>query len=178
MDIKKIWANKRSQSQVIVTVLLILIALAAVAIVSAFVIQLVRDNLSGTECFKTLGQVEIDIENGLTYFYVDNNSVYVSIERKQKDFNLTGILLSLGNEQKTKAYTIKQGDGTSDEVTMYGYGDIEIPGKGEKRTYQVETSPDFSTTPPNMVSIAPIIEKGRQCELADERTLPKKEAQS
>jgi len=45
---------KKAQAEVIVTILLILIGIAAVVIVGSFVMNLVRDNLSGTECFDAI----------------------------------------------------------------------------------------------------------------------------
>ncbi len=45
--------SRRSQAELITTVLLILVSIAAVVLVSGFVINMVRDYLKPTDCFKT-----------------------------------------------------------------------------------------------------------------------------
>ena len=98
--IRPILKCKRSQAQVITTVLLILISIAAIAIVSTVIINFVRNRLVFTECFDTLGQVSIDIDSGYTYYLPGEGNassvVVLSIKRgPSKEFNLTGLLVSL-----------------------------------------------------------------------------------
>ena len=79
---KQLLKVKRSQAQVITTVLLILIAIAAIAIVSGVVINFVRNRLVFTECFDTTGQLEIDADSEFT-FYESNTSDSPSFLRVQ-----------------------------------------------------------------------------------------------
>ena len=158
--------SKKSQAEVVVTVLLILIVLASVAIVSSFVLKLVRDNLSGTDCFKTMGQLEIKFVDGISFFNTTSHNLSITIERGHEAFNLTGILLSAGTDSSSKSFKITQGAADPLKgIYMLDSDNIELPQIGEKRTYVINMSGFLSV---NKVSIAPIIDKNKQCNVADE----------
>src|SRR3989344_6826610 len=99
--------EKRGQAEVITTVLLILVALAAVAFVSVFIINMVRNNLSDTGCFKTTGGLSISLEEGFSFS--DSQNVSISVERGQGSFNLTGIGVIVSKGSSSKTYEIFPG---------------------------------------------------------------------
>ncbi len=167
--------NKAGQAQVIVTVLLILIVLATVGIVGVFVTNLVRDNLQGTDCFKTIGSVSINKE--YTNFDSDNAILNLSISRTVEEFNLTGLSVSISAGASASVYEILPGDPKANEIAVYGDDltdpnmtgaeyKINLPNAQETFTYQIKT-----ITNVDGVSIAPIIGKGKQCEVVGEMSL-------
>lgn len=163
--------NKKSQAELITTVLLILISIAAVALVSVFIINMVRTNLVSTDCFKTSGQFRINLDEGYTYYNTTGGkAVYVSISRGEEAINITGIIISIGTGQSTISYTIKQGSSNPSGVTLWNSSPPLLPGKSETRTYRINSSELVSK-----VKIVPIIEPDRTCkEGSDEQTIPSK----
>jgi F420-0:gamma-glutamyl ligase len=143
--------NKKGQADVIVTVLLILLGIVAVAVVSAFVINLVRNNLRGTECFDTADKLAIKLGD-YTYFDSDSKNASVSIERAETSVNISGLIITLSNGADSKAFTIKAG--SVDNVAMYDDSpDIILPKNSEIKTYKITTEIENV----NHVKIVPII---------------------
>jgi len=142
--------RKNAQAQIITTVLLILIAIGAIAVVSVFIFSLVSDNLSGTDCFKTVGQFEIKSGNEGSTCY-GGNGINVTIERGQEtEVNLTGFSVTVGNSEESKSY----------EITT------NLPEAGEKKTWQLDVTD--VTGGVDSVSVVPIIQGDKQC--ADGKT--------
>ena len=161
--------TKSSQADVIVTILLILVSIVAVAIVASFVINLVQNNLKSTDCFKTACQFNINLENEYSYFNATSQYAFVSISRGTEEFNLTGLVISLGTRQTSKAYTIKASD-VGSEVRMFdGSSTIILPEPSETRTYRIGPFTDLNAT---NVKITPIFFPDKKCsEGSDEQTL-------
>src|SRR3989344_5321213 len=160
--------SKKSQAEVITTVLLILIAIVAVAVVSVFVISLVRNNLSGTGCFQTTGQVELNYNGDFTSFNQNLSKVLVSIQLGQGVENLSGFSVSLGDGKNSKTYIIteKEASKSDSKISMYGGGSFEIPGAGEKLTYIIDVSseiPDIFEVV-NQIKLSPILNNGKVCD--------------
>lgn len=162
--------TKKAQAELITTVLLILISIAAVVLVSAFIINMVRTNLVSTDCFKTAGQIKINLDEGYTYYKnTVTKAAYISISRGEEDINLTGLLISIGDGQSSTSYSLMKGS-TTTEVTSYDGAAAVLPGKSETRTYRIN-----STAAISKVKVVPIIYPERTCkEGADEQTIPSK----
>lgn len=169
--IKQTISNKKSQSEVITTILLILISITAVVLVSAYIINMVKSNLVGTECFKTANQFNINLEEGFTYYNSSNESVSVSISRGEGEFNLTGILISVSSGSSSTAYTLKPGQITAGASMYNGSATIIFPQTSETKTYRI-----ISTENVTRVKIVPIIyPNNRLCEEGlDEQAIPSK----
>ena len=162
--------NKRAQGEIITTVLLILVGIAAIALVSTFVINMVRDNLKSTDCFKTTGQLKINTDDGFTW--ANSTQVSVSIERGEKDFNLTGISVSLGNGAESKAYIIKIG-ATIAKMYNNASAPVSLPSPSETKTYLIDTTGGITGI--NQVKAVPIIYPEQRCnEGSAESTIPSK----
>lgn len=169
--------SKRSQAEIIITVLLILIGIAAVGFVGVFLTNMIRNNLQQTDCFKTTGQLNINL--GYTFFNATSKVVYVSIERGSADFNLSGLIITVGTAQSARAATLSSGlatDITKDNgfvmLTSAGAMDtgkaISMPGFGETTSYAINST-KFSSV--NLVSITPML-KDKACEnKADEKEI-------
>lgn len=151
--------SKHSQSQVIATVILILLCITAVAIIAGFVIPMVKEKIKESDCFDTVGLLEIDTEDG--YCCYDDSAVRVSVMRKNKDAEIDGFLIAIHGDGDSKSFEIKNGE-ISGVKMLDGTKDIEIPGKSEKKTYDIE----FTGTPEKAI-IAPIL-NGVTCDVTDE----------
>lgn len=150
--------NKKSQGEIITTVLLILVGIAAVVIVSSFVINMVRENLKGTDCFKTAGQLKINVEDGHTWYNAVAEQISISIERGEKDFNMTGIAVVLGDGAQSKSYIIKTG--TAEGITMHdSTAALSLPDPSEARTYII----DVGGLKVNQAKAVPMIYPDERC---------------
>ena len=172
MNIRNLIKNKHAQGEVITTVLLILISIAAVVIVSSFVLNMVRENLKGTECFSVQGQLTINLEGGITAFHSTSKQLIVAIERGTKDMNLTGMVIGYGDNYNFKTVEIKQDSSSSsvyylDLTGEWSNSNIQIPGPGGLKTYNITVE----MTNVSKVSIIPILEKGGKCDVSDEKDI-------
>jgi hypothetical protein len=149
--------GKRTQSEVIATVLLILVSIVAVVIVGNYVINLVKNNLKSTDCFATSNQLSINQE--YSYFNSSLNLSYLSINRGEEDFNLTGILISIGNADNMKSTTIMQGKTNSFVLMKDETEEIDIPKISETRAYIV----NFSNLAVSKVKLTPVVYPDKIC---------------
>lgn len=149
--------NKRTQSELITTVLLILISITAVVLVGSYVINMVKSNLKSTDCFATAGQFSINSEN--SYFNSITNITYISIARNSEQFNLTGFLVSLGDADSMVSLTIKAGERNSRVSMKNGSAVIYIPELSETRSYAINST----GTNVNKVKLTPIIYPDKVC---------------
>ena len=163
--------TKKSQAELITTVLLILIAIAAVVLVSAFVINMVKSNLVGTDCFKTAGQIEINVEDGYTYYDSTNKAVFISVARGEADINITGLIVSIGTGQTSVSYTLKVNSSDPAGVSMWdGNTSLVLPKKSETRTYKIPSNDLVSK-----VKVVPILDLDKTCkEGTSEQTITSK----
>jgi len=174
--------STRSQSEVITTVLLVLIGIVAVGLLSAFVINFVRNNLQSSDCLGLQGQVTIGTDDAMTFFNLSSSRSRVVIERTQKDFNLSGVNVILENDGGAKSYKIRAVNSneicqiSSSTVCNYTKGnDIILPGTSNpKVTYEINSSSDFSSSNPvKKISIIPVLKGEVACtEAMDEKTMP------
>lgn len=160
MNKKKI-RGKKSQSEVIATVLLILIAIAAVAVISGFLIPFIYKQAASKDCFDYTGIVEIG--NDLKYTCYDNARGILNLQIKVGNVDdkvkhaLEGFRLISENNGESSFYEISPVGGST-EVLMYNGGAISIPGKGEARTYNITLN-----IKPETVTIIPKIGSDRYC---------------
>lgn len=152
---------KRSQSQIIATILLILLAISAAAIIGAFATNFVKDQLKETDCFDVVDKLEISNHPQYTCYDKLNNNMLVQVHLL--DAEIEGFILEIGGDSTT-AYTIKD-KAIIPQIGMYRQAKgtaLQLPGKNEERTYNI-TSP----TKPNITAIYPIIKGGKTCDESD-----------
>jgi len=171
--------STRSQSEVITTVLLVLIGIVAVGLLSAFVINFVRNNLQSSDCLGLQGQVTINTEDAVTYFNLTSNISYIVIERTQKSFNLSGVNVILENDGGAKSYKIRPGTSVNVcqfvSATVCNYSNIVLPGTSNpKVTYRINATGDFSgSNSVKKISVIPVLKGEVACtEAMDEKTMP------
>jgi flagellin-like protein len=173
--------STRSQSEVITTVLLVLIGIVAVGLLSAFVINFVRNNLQSSDCLGLQGQVTINTDDALTYFNLTSNVSYIVIERTQKNFNLSGVNVILENDGGAKSYKIRAGTSTNICVVIEGTNcnlsanaNVSLPETSNpKVTYKIDSSGDFkASNPVKKISIVPLLKGEVACtEAMDEKIM-------
>jgi hypothetical protein len=159
--------TKKSQTEVIVTVLLVLIGIIAVGLVSAWIVNMVKNNLQGTECFNTADQIKVDLGD-YTYFSDAQNATYVSVSRGSNDFNLTGFIITVSGSGDSQSYTIKDGAAVSTTIKMYSASDtkLKVPGISGIKTYNLTYDPSEVKT----VKIVPIILVGTKEKFCEQGT--------
>jgi len=171
--------STRSQSEVITTVLLVLIGIVAVGLLSAFVINFVRNNLQSSDCLGLQGQVTIGTDDAMTFFNLSSSRSRVVIERTQKDFNLSGVNVILENDGGAKSYKIRPGTSVNVcqfvSATVCNYSNIVLPGTSNpKVTYRINATGDFSgSNSVKKISVIPVLKGEVACtEAMDEKTMP------
>jgi len=140
--------NIKAQSQVISTILLILLSISAAALIMAFAIPFVKNQLSSSDCFDVADKLEIT--NGQYTCYDDTatpKQMLLQVHLKDTD-NIQGFVIELG-EASTETYEIKDNNAPP-EVTMYNPANpIELPGQNQERTYRIE-----SPTKPELIRVS------------------------
>lgn len=94
-------ANKKSQSEVIITVLIILLVIAAIAIISFFVIKWVKENakFEGVDLSLSTERAEV----------VDDLLLNLNIKRQSGDDESKGVLIEIYNEEgKSQMYVYNE----------------------------------------------------------------------
>jgi len=155
--------KKKAVSPVITTILLVLISISAVIIIAGVIIPFVRDApASAQKCFEVSGQLEIETGGEYNCYYnLTSNArmVNITVKRGTKDVELEGFMISISGGGTSKSFEIK--DSQADPaVTMMDGSSVEIPKKGEKRTYSINTS--LSIT--DYAEISPIMVGGGMCD--------------
>jgi len=145
--------SKKSQSGIIVTVLLILVGIAAVVVLAAWIIPMVRDNL------QTSGlRFDVFIDRDGTFYDSDGSFA-----------NMTGCS-GCGSNQSATYVKITRGamsEAESDTASLYAlkfifqiggrsitYINTHVPGELESRTYYFSL---YGENKPDSVKIAPVV---------------------
>ena len=140
--------NKNGISAVVATVLIILITVAAVTIIWAAIIPMVKTNLDeATFCSSALTSLNI-VSGGYTCFDKPGKVVKVQVEHGAKEIGLIGIQVLISDDA---------GDSSSRDVI------VNLPGINERKVLLV----DYNERAANSVSIAPIIRVGEQEKTCD-----------
>lgn len=137
--------QKKAVSEIVSTVLIIMIAVAAVGIIAAIVVPMVRDNLQGgTACLNAMNDVSIATQAGLTCYRnnTDNYTVNVQV-RKGSDQSV---------ELSSLRLIIEDTGGSS---VSHIFNESYTPGIGETKMLRHNV-----TAQPRFVSIAPIVKVG------------------
>ncbi len=167
---KSLLECKRSQAELITTVLLILVAIAAVWLVATFIINLVNNYLKPTDCFKTTGQLMINFEGDYTYYDSASKTLYLSITRGETEFNLTGISVIYGNGPSSNKVKIVEGNSSGDfwmsaDNTLL----VILPKTQVTKTYAVNATTLGADV--TKVSIAPSLTNNIDCKETDSKSV-------
>lgn len=148
--------NKKGISAVVATVLIILITVAAVTIIWAAVIPMIKDNLtSSDECLTAQAQVSLGT-GGYTCIVDDaTGNISIQIGHGPADFELASLQLIISVGGNTYSETLSSG----------------LPGANQEKVFSVE---NVSYAGASKVEIAPTIKVGatqKACGIAQSYTL-------
>jgi FlaG/FlaF family flagellin (archaellin) len=156
--------RKKAVSPVIATILLVLLSITAVSIIASFVLDFINDSLEGADCFKLQGNLEIDNAKGYHCHYTDSETnkekINITIKRILESEEIGGMIITINGDSSSESFEIKQGS-ADNGVSMYGGGDIELPDKGERRTYEITTN--FGSDESLSAIVAPIATNKERC---------------
>jgi len=105
--------SKRSQSQIITTILLILIGVIAAGIIMSFIIPFIKDKLQGGDCLDVVNKIEIS--SGYTCYNTTDDLNYTHVQVHiggGGEFDLPG-----DNEERT--YVITQSRDKPESISVY-----------------------------------------------------------
>ena len=151
--------NKKGVATVVETVLLVLITMAAVVLVSAFVINLVRTNLEkGKTCYELREYFKLsETGNSCT----NASTTRLMIERSNEDEETQGFIVSIATEDELTPYIIKNGTNGSAIGGVKMRDDSEIlvlPRPGEAKTYI------FNKSNARSADISVLNQAGKSCD--------------
>jgi len=152
--------SKRSQSQIITTILLILIGVIAAGIIMSFIIPFIKDKLQGGDCLDVVNKIEIS--SGYTCYNTtdDLNYTHVQVHIGEIKDLISGFAIELGGPS-SKTFRITNDSHSS--IEMYGGGEFDLPGDNEERTYVITQSRDK----PESISVYSILKNGKACPSSD-----------
>ena len=153
--------EKRAISTVVATVLIILITVAAVTIIWAAIIPMIKDKLiSGTDCMDAQAELSLVADEGYTCRLNNSNgTIQLQVKRGAKDFVLAGINAYISIKGDSKA-TGKLPNSNLSANT----GDVFYVGDSSSHNYINATR----------VQIAPIIRSGnveKECDATESAKL-------
>ena len=164
--------KKRGMSEVVSSLLLILLTIASITIIVGVIVPFVKNNLSGTECFKTRDYFKFDESFGFNCYDEENGKYLITIKasgdnssgKKIEGFNLR--FLSEDNVNNA-VLEVKNGI-ASGAISMLnptiGGGNLVVPFSGGK--YSVLTYNYTSSVIYKKVEVYPLIEK-KVCDMSD-----------
>lgn len=154
---------KRSQGEIIATILLVLLAIAAISILIAYVIPLVKDWLSRNDCFDYSGK--LDLTNNEKYTCYDSTSGTLNLQVHIGDIDENGttsikeLVFVIGTNLESRVFKIIPPDSEPAGITMFsGATNLEIPGKNQERTYKISLG-----SRPNQTIVYPVLNNNHEC---------------
>lgn len=160
--------NKKAVSEVVSTVLIIMITVAAVGIIMAWVIPMIRNNVDkGSACFDAQSDISLVTDGG-----------YTCIVNNATGWNGTGVSSGIGN------ISLQIRKGPSTKIALAGIqvlvsvrGDtksevlnVSMPGNNEEKVYVVS---NIKYNNAESVKIAPIVKLGSTNQICDiSQTVP------
>lgn len=152
--------KKKAQSQIIGAILLILLVIISAMVIMGFVIPFVRDKLSGAECLDVSGKIIIKNNPIYTCYNPATTDMRIQIHIGDIENLIKGFQINI--ESGGSASSVEVITGTTD-VSMYGGGTVEVPGRNEERTYVISGVNNF----PDSVSVYPVLNDDRTCGVSD-----------
>ncbi|MCX6748193.1 MAG: hypothetical protein NT076_01165 [Candidatus Pacearchaeota archaeon] len=150
--------DKKGLSEIISSVMLILVVIVAIGLIVAFVVPMIKDNLSGSKsCF--------DLND---YFKISGTSCYntantdLIVERGMQELEVKGFAVSIQDSSgESKSYRVSPGliEGVmlyNKTTSAYDIATIVLPNPGESKKYQFDY-------PGNKISIAPLQKNDKIC---------------
>ncbi len=109
--------SKKSQTDVIITVLLILVGLVGVSFVAVFGFNFIKENLTPVQN----ADIYLDSSSMIPFYYNVTSEVYVVVGRGTDDANLSGVVLIVSNKGNSKSFKYNIAPSTN-ERKLYSVG--------------------------------------------------------
>ena len=159
--------RKRGISAVVATVLIILITVAAVTIIWAAIIPMIKDQTEGgTVCLDAVSQISIESAGGYTCYDSDGPEVKVQVSRGAADFELAKLQIIISDAAggtKSSEVDVSEGTGGTNKLVVNGERVITRSGVNE-----------ITSATPVKVEIAPIVQTGsteKRCDISSSAVL-------
>lgn len=151
--------EKKSQSEVVVAVLLITISVLLAVILINVLIPFVNKQLSKGNCFDVLDQISITSNPKYNCYDSSNQVMRVQVHIEENK-SIQGFTIEVGGAATT-AYKITDGN-TNANIRMYQGsfgGPLNSPKRNEEKTYEIK-----QTTKPDSVRVYPILSGDMVCD--------------
>jgi flagellin-like protein len=149
--------DKKSQSEVITTVLLILVAIIAVMIISGFVINFINNQLKSSDCLEVQNKIAIKSSLQYTCHNITGNYTLVQIEIGDIKNITSGFQINLDVSGSTTSTNVPSTNGT---ISLLSGGNARMPqGIGGVETYKIVNTKGI----PDTIRVIPILSDGRAC---------------
>lgn len=154
---------KRSQGEVISTILLILLVISAIAIIAAFAIPFVKNQLSKSDCLEVVEEDKVGITEDIQYSCYDSafEQMRVQIHIGNVADKINGFSIEIGGASTESFEIINQS--TNPRISMFDGGSVELPGKNTEKTYVI----NGITEKPQTLNIYPKLKNGKTCDSSD-----------
>ena len=143
--------NKKGISAIVATVLIILITVAAVTIIWAAIIPMIKDNLSGsTVCFDA--SAALSVSRDYSCYNSSSNVTRIQVKRTTGNFDLVSLDIILGSKGTTKSFN-----------------QIIIPDVSGTHVYELNLSPgalNWSSVP-DEASVSAVVKAGNSQKTCD-----------
>jgi len=156
--------NKGGLSTVVTTVIMIALVVVAIAIIWAFVDQLIKTN---TEKSKSCSNIygKITINNRYTCYNSTSKEFMFSV--KIGDIDIDELLVSISGDMNSKSFKLdNNGISIAALKNTTGSSIVKLPGKNGGSTYIYNMTEGGFSGKPDSIELAPIINKN-QCEISD-----------
>ena len=149
--------NKKSQSEIVSSVLLILLVIVAAMLIFAFVVPFVKNKLNSGDCLDVAGKVEISS----AYTCYNGTAMQVQIHVLNVRDLIEAVSIELGGAS-TNSYKINSSAEISGVSMCNGSSTLEMPpSDNTERTYVI------TSAKPNIIRVYPILKGGKACEASD-----------
>ena len=154
--------NKKSQGEVVSTILIVLLVVVSVGIVYQFISSLINNQMQKTKCVDVANQVTIKNNQQYTCYNASGNETFIQIHFGDQAAKLSGFSVTVGGAS-SRTYKITNSSNVPDIIMFDGNPNLELPNTDEERTYILNKT----LSKPESLTVYPILSDGRLCDASD-----------
>lgn len=159
---QKMVKGKRSQSDIVATLLIVLFVIIAGALLLRFLVPFVGGWLSKGDCYQFNGKIEIKNNPAYTCYDSNINTLYLQVSFGDIDSNskntVTGLAFVAQTETSSTNYEMTPPNSNPPGVSLLTGAIGEILMRNQERTFKI-----MNISKPSSVIIYPLIDKKRKC---------------
>lgn len=167
---------KKSQADVIVTILLIFIGIVAIVFLSTFAINFAKNRIESSNtnrlCLEILGNLKFALDR--TYYNKTTSQLFFGLERSSKEIKLTGFLLAYKDDLNGKVLEFSQEKFAEptiepelrywDVKTQTWKEGLRIPNASEIIYYRARLYDSYALPDLNTITVTALTEKSKLCQ--------------